>query len=597
MCRTARHSRIPPIDKRVNIERIGLADSPSRPTSRHLAHGTNATATAQCAVAASLLLLAGVPFAFGEGLRYGFYLADATRQSGLDFVHSGGRSKTMLLTDTIGSGGTLFDADGDGDLDLYLVSGTRLDASSPGPFRSRLYLNDGSGRFHRAGKRAGADLAGFGMGAISFDYDGDRDQDIYVTTRGANVLLRNRGDGTFVDATKVAGVGSTLWSSGATAGDYDRDGDLDLFVANYLDYDPRHHRILKFGPFRLAAGPQFFEGQGDRLYENQGDGTFRDVTAKAGVAGEPGKGLGTSFVDLDMDGWPDLIVANDTTPDYLYRNLGNRTFQDVAFEAGVAVGPYGVAESGMGLAIGDVNGDLLPDYMVTNFAIEQNGLFINEGSLVFRRATSESGLAPPRDVAVGFGADFVDLDNDGLLDLLIANGHISVDAARFPPFPQEYKQRPQLFLGKLDGRFSEAGRRAGAAFDRPIVGRGTICGDIDNDGDIDCVILTVDGPAVLLQNTAPPGCARPGNFLSVALRGRSPNTGAVGAVVRLLAGGRWQLGLSRCGTSYLSDSDPRLHFGLGHAPIVDEVDIIWPSGARTALRNVRPNQILTIDEP
>lgn len=527
----------------------------------------------------------------GETVR--IRLVDVARLAGLDFVHDGGRSDRMLLTDTIGSGGTLFDADGDGDMDLFLVTGNALDPSARPRSRNALFVNDGSGQFER--RQAGVEADALGMGVVSFDYDGDGHQDLYVTNRGPNRLYRNRGDGTFEDVTSHAGVGDDRWSAGAAAADYDGDGDLDLFVANYIDYDVARHRILQFGPFVLAAGPNFYDGEPDALYRNDGDGTFTEVARRAGVEGVGGRSLGVAFVDLDGDLDPDLFVANDTTPDFLYRNDGDGRFTDVAVEAGVAVGPAGTPESGMGVAVGDYDNDGLIDVLVTNFSQETNALYRNRGGLEFDRVEDGAGIGGASFRPLGFGCDFVDVDDDGDLDLLVANGHISVHAERFPPTAQEYAQRSQLFVNDGSGRFAEAGTAAGEFFGRRFVARGTIPGDVDGDGDLDVVMTTVDGPPLLLQNVAPAGHERAGAFLAVALDGMGKNHDGIGARVEVTAAGRRQVQVARAGSSYLCDADPRLHFGLGDADRAS-VRVVWRSGRVSELGEVAANRVLRVRE-
>ncbi|MFN7974842.1 MAG: CRTAC1 family protein [Acidobacteriota bacterium] len=538
-----------------------------------------------------LLALAPLLLLASRRASRGFRLIDVARPSGLDFTHDGGRSGKMYITDTIGSGGTLFDADGDGDLDLYLVTGCPIEARKP-TATNHLYLNDGTGTFAKAPPSAGVDFADFGMGAISLDFDGDGDQDLYLTNRGPNRLLANRGDATFDDVTARAGVGDPRWSSSAAAADMDGDGDLDLFVVNYVTFDPKKHTVLGYGGSIFTLGPLPWDAEPDTLYENEGDGTFRDVTGAAGVAGPGGKGLAVAFVDLDSDRDPDILVANDTTPNFLYENLDGARFKDVALPAGVAVNEAGRAEAGMGIAIGDYDEDGRQDFVVTNFAEEDNALQRNLGGLRFERRTRAAGLAPPGDRSLAFGVELEDFDDDGHLDLLVANGHISALADRLP-IPGTYAQKPQLFMGE-GGRFREVGSEAGDVLDRPIVGRATIAGDVDDDGDVDVVVTTVDGAPLLLANVAPAQGA--GHFLVVALRGAGKNRDGVGAAVTVTQGGRRQTRVSRCGTSYLADGDPRLHVGFPAAgPAI--VDVAWRSGATSRLEIDGVDRRVSIDEP
>ena len=523
--------------------------------------------------------------------RSSFYLVDVARWCGVGFVHASGRQGRPIFGERLGGGGTLFDADGDGDMDLYLVT-SHGPRGRPGlRAANRLYLNDGDGFFSEA-QACGADISAVGLGAISFDADGDGDQDLYVTNRGPNVMLRNVGSARFADVTVEAGVGDRRWSSGAAAADYDGDGDLDLYVANYVEHHPAE---VDDRGFAGLMGPQYYPAQPNSLYRNEGDGTFIDVAPAVGVDGRNGKSLGVAFVDLDVDGRPDIYVANDTTANFLFHNLAGRRFEEIGVASGTALGPNGAPEAGMGVAIGDYDGDLLPDIFVTNYSGETNDLFRNLGRLRFERTTDAAGLSATSLPWLGFGADFADLDDDGDLDLLVANGHVVEDVARFSP-GETYAQAPQLFVNDGAGRFAAAGVRAGVAFARPIVGRGTIRGDIDSDGDLDIVLIGVDGPVVMLANVAAAGGARTRHFLTLTLMGAGANRDAIGARVVVTAAGRSQLGQVLAGTSYLSDADPRLHFGLGSSPIAERVVVRWPSGAEQQMHDVEADQFLTVVE-
>lgn len=545
----------------------------------------------------ALALLAAAPELFAQRARElprGFVLVDVAHLVGVDFRHESGHSSRFVFGELLGSGGTLFDADGDGDMDLYLVSGNSAIGETHHRGRNALFLNDGGGRYRRAGAEAGVDFADVGMGVVSFDYDGDRDQDLYLTNRGPNRLLRNRGDATFEDVTARAGVGEPRWSAGSAVADYDRDGDLDIYVANYVVDDPYKP---KTGLMRFLRGPQFLPALTNELYRNEGDGTFTARAVAAGVEGPGGKSLAAAFTDLDADGWPDLYVANDTTPNFVFENRGDGTFADRTLESGAAFGPTGLSEAGMGLAVADQDGDGLPDLFVTNYAFETNALYRNLGGFVFQHVSEATGLGAPSFPYVGFGTDFADLDDDGDLDLVVANGH-TVDDPKSLDLGEIPGQELLLFIADGRGRFETAGVEAGAVFGRTYVGRGTIPGDIDDDGDLDLIVTSVDVPTLVLANSPSPGRPRSGHFLTVVLHGRGMNSDAVGAKVEVVAGGRTQTRTVMAGTSYLCDADPRLHFGLGElAGDVDVVRITWPSGKETLIPDARIDTFLEATEP
>jgi enediyne biosynthesis protein E4 len=430
------------------------------------------------------------------------------------------------------------------------------------------------------------------------DYNNDGWPDLYVTAFGPNTLYRNNGDGTFADVTREAAVGDPRWSSGCAFGDYDGDGWVDLLVANYVDF--RLGDLPKFGEgvncqyrgLAVQCGPKGLKGAGDALYHNNGDGTFTDVSKAAGVSDPNGYyGLGVVWTDLDEDGRPDAFVANDTTPNFLYRNEGQGRFSEIAYVAGVAVSENGSPQACMGIALGDYLHAGRLSLFVTNFAEEYNTLYRNEGKLTFTDVSYASGTAPSSLPYVGWGTGFFDLDNDGWLDLLVVNGHVypQVDTR---DIGAKYRQPKLLYVNQDDGTFREAGRDVGAALSVPRVSRGAAFGDLDNDGDIDVVVGDLDGPPLILRNDG----GNRNNWITLELVGARGNRLALGARVKVVTGKLTQVDEVRSGGSYLSQNDLRLHFGLGKAERVDRVEIRWPSGKTETLTNLAARSFYTVKE-
>jgi hypothetical protein len=501
---------------------------------------------------------------------------DVTRQSGIVFRHVNGATGQRYMLETLGSGVCVFDYDGDGLQDVYFVQSGRLpgftSAETP---RSALYRNLGGGRF--ADVTATAGVGGppdrYGFGCVAGDVDGDGDRDLYVTYYGPNVLYSNDGDGTFTDVTVRAGVGNPLWSTSAGLADYDGDGDLDLYVANYVDFDLDNNLYCGENRpgYRTVCHPRNYDSQPDALYRNRGDGTFEDVSVGAGIADRTGKGLGVAWGDYDADGDEDLYVANDDTPNFLWRNSGNGRFEEVGELAGVALSEDGVPQAGMGTDMADYDNDGRLDLFVTNLSEETNELYHNDGGGLFSNRTFTSGLGPPSLLALGFGAFFFDADDDADLDLFVANGHIIENIALYND-TITFEQPARLYRNLGDGRFVDASSSAGEAFRRPYVGRGAVPFDYDDDGDVDLLFSQNDREAVLLRNSGVP--ARRG--LSVLLEGFPPNRDAIGALVTLHADGTRQVRGSRTAMSYLSQGDRRLHFGLGRSAGIGRLIVRWP---------------------
>jgi enediyne biosynthesis protein E4 len=526
---------------------------------------------------------------------------EAAADAGLAFTHVSGASGQYYMAEQMGAGVALFDYDGDGDLDVFLVQSGRLPQESGGSTTSRLFRNDltvgadGTRTLHFTDvtERAGVGLHVYGMGVAVGDYDNDGDLDLLVTSFGPETLLRNNGNGTFTDVTREAGVSDDLWSTSAAFVDYDRDGDLDLFVANYLDFTlAGNKRCNDSLGARDYCSPRVYRPVPDRLYRNDGGGRFTNVTETAGISSADGAGLGVSIGDYNLDGWPDLYVANDATPNQLWINQRNGTFKDDGLLSGAALNTAGNPEGSMGIASGDFDRDGDEDLFVTNIVGETFALYVNDGHGNFEDARAKAGLALPTAAFTGFGTDWFDYDNDGWLDLFVANGAVNiVEAQRGEKFP--FRMRNQLFRNLGNGRFEETGKAAGPAFERAEIGRGAAFGDIDNDGDVDVVVTNNNGPVRLLLNQGTPRQ----HWLEVRVE-QPRETGNV------FGFGAW-IGVERAGQatmwrrvrtdgSYLSASDVRAHFGLGDSGTVTAVSVQWPDGTRERWTSVGVDRVVTL---
>ncbi len=535
---------------------------------------------------------------------------DRTAASGLSaFTLVSGTPEKNYIVEAMGGGVCLLDYDGDGFLDIYFVNGGRLRSfqdNAPSGLRHALYRNQADGTFRDVTTEAGVEGNGaWGYGCSAADYDNDGWPDLYVTNYGANILYRNRGDGRFEDVTATAGIDDPRWSTGAAWGDYNGDGWADLFVANYIRLDranlpePGSSEYGSMGTgsgcryegLAVMCGPRGLPGAGDTLFRNNGDGTFTDVSQEAGLD-DPDEyyGLGAVWCDFDADGWLDLYVANDSTPNYLYRNRGDGTFEEIGFLSGTAVSGQGAEQAGMGVACGDYENSGRMAIYVTNFADDTNSLYRNDGQMNFQDVTFDAGLGPVTLSFVSWGTFFFDADNDGWLDLFVANGHVYPQVENLSG-PKTYRERSLLFRNQGNGRFVEV--MAEGLGQRPGVNRGAVFGDLDNDGDLDVVLTSLDERPTLLWNRTTP----PQNFLILRLQGTRSTRDALGTRVRLRTGSRWQTREVRAGGSYLSSHDPRLHFGLGKASQVDEIQVLWPSGATSVREDIGANQFLTLREP
>ena len=517
---------------------------------------------------------------------------NVAREAGITFKHENGASKEKLMPETFGSGVAWIDFDNDGLPDLFFSNGADLAHGKPSP-GNVLYHNLGNGKFEDVTKKAG--VAGNGMfatGATVGDYDNDGFLDLFVTGYNSRQLFHNNGDGTFTDVTAKAGVSGGGWSSSAAWVDYDRDGYLDLFVARYLEYDIKTAPYCGYKQegYRMYCDPQQFDGVPAQLFHNNHDGTFTDVSVKAGIANRAGKGLGVVVGDIDLDGWPDIFVTNDGVRNFLYRNKGDGTFQDITYTAGTGFDMNGKAMAGMGTEIADFDGDGLPDIFLTAFSREYNTLFRNLGKLQFEDVTLKAGLQSGF-LTLAFGAKLFDYDNDGLLDIFCTNGHVTDNVELYDP-QLTYRQSDLLYQNIGGGRFKDVSAESGPAFRIKHVGRGAAVADFNNDGDLDIVIADCGGPALLYRNDG----GNRNHWLAIKARGRESNRFGLGSKVRVTAGGATQYREINPSGSYLSTSDMRLYFGLGKETVARRLEIEWPRGKKQVLENVPAGQVLTLDE-
>ncbi len=532
--------------------------------------------------------------------------ADITRASGLGrFQMRSGAAEKNFILEVPGAGVAIFDYDGDGWPDIYLVNGSTfaaLEGRERAP-RAALYRNNRDGTFTDVTDRAGVANERWGFGVAVGDFNNDGCPDLYVTNFGKNRLYRNNCDGTFTDIAESAGVALGGWSTGATFGDYDGDGQLDLFVAGYLRFDPQNppipgsavvnHNFCQYRGLLVMCGPRGLPGERDHLFHNNGNGTFTDVSKAAGVSDEKGYyGFGALFVDLDDDGRPDLLVANDSTPRYLYRNRGHGVFEDVSYASGFALNESGREQASMGLAAGDYDNDGKLDLYETNFSDDYNTLYHNDGDANFTDVSFPMGVGEPTIPFLGWGTGFLDFDNDGWKDLFVANGHVYPAVDR-TDWGTTWAERPLLFHNQKGKRFEVVPPATGSGLAVVVPARGAAFGDLFNDGRIDVVLNNIDAAPTLLRNVVP----STGHWLELELMGgtRSPRN-AIGATAFLTAGGLSQRGDVLSGGSYCSQSDLRIHFGLGRATQVDRLEIRWPSGNRETVQVPRIDRILTIQE-
>ena len=516
-------------------------------------------------------------------------------QSGIDFQHVNGASPDRHLYEIMSGGGLFFDYDNDGWLDVLLVDGGSLtNFATDKSARHRLYRNRGNGTFQDMSASSGITHVGYGMGACAADVNNDGWTDLYVTSVGTNALYQNNAGKTFTDVTKAAGVGGApMFSASCAFADVDRDGDLDLFVVNYVDARVDNNTFCgDVGrKYRIYCHPLTFAALRNTLYRNNGSGVFTDVSKETGILEHRGNGLGVVFGDYDEDGWVDAFVANDSTPNFLFHNEAGKRFSETALLAGVSVASDGMPRAGMGTDFGDYDGDGDLDLFVSNHELEAHTLFRNLGKGLFEDATFPSGVGPATLPYVGFGSAFLDYDNDADLDLGIVNGHVMNSPGHVRPGATE-AQRKLLLRNGGGGRLTDVGRQSGAGFASEKVGRTLVAGDIDNDGDLDLLVTNNGGNAELLRNEG--GTAN--NSVLIQLTGSKSNRSAVGARVRVTAGGTTQVREVKAGSSYLGQNDLRVHVGLGKAARIDRLEVRWPNGQNEVVEGAAVNQILTVTE-
>ncbi|HEV3419579.1 MAG TPA: CRTAC1 family protein [Candidatus Acidoferrum sp.] len=537
------------------------------------------------------VLSTGFPLSFPTNT-LGFQFADVTAQAGLHFLHNSGAYGGKLLPETLGSGCAFFDYDADGWPDILLINSMDW----PGHKRQRstlkLYHNNRNGTFTDVTKAAGLDVELYGMGVAVADYDNDGFPDIFISCVGQSRLFHNTGKGTFTDVTQKAGfLNKQGFSTSALWFDFDRDGLLDLFVCNYVRWSADHDVFCSLdGKNKSYCTPEAYRGDTCWLFHNRGDGTFEDVTSTSGIFDTSSKSLGVAMLDFDQDGWPDLLVANDTQPNKLYRNLRNGKFKDVAVEMGLAFSNEGKARAGMGVDCADFDNSGKPGVVITNFDNEMLGLYRSNGKS-FDDVAMQAGLGPASRNTLGFGCVFFDADLDGRLDLAVANGHID-DTVRNIRGNVGYAQAPQLFLNQGNAKFLEVAAQLGGGFAQSKVGRGLAVADFDRDGDLDLLLTTNNGPAFLYRNDQ---LAR-NRSIRLHLIGTKSNRDAIGATVRLYSNGQIQSCQVRSGSSYLSQSELPLTFGVGKQDEIEKITIDWPSGTTEEYPKLKSSKAYQLTE-
>ena len=526
---------------------------------------------------------------------------DVTQQAGIRFIHNNGAFGKKYLPETMGPGVAFIDYDNDGWPDIFLVNGMDWPGHGQKHSMPKLYHNNHDGTFTDVTHKAGLDVEMYGMGVAVGDYDNDGYDDLFITAYGQNRLFHNNGNGTFTDVTQKAGLqGPKEFSTSAAWVDYDKDGHLDLVVGNYVQWTPETDLYCTLdGKVKSYCTPESYKGTAVRLWHNRGNGTFEDVTQKAGLGDATSKTLGVAVLDYDNDGWPDLLFSNDTQPNKLYRNNGNGTFSEKAVVAGVAFSEDGVARAGMGVDAADYDHSGYTSVLITNFSNQMISLYHNEGKGLFVDEAPRSEIGRASLLTLGFGCFFFDYDLDGWPDVLIANGHVDDDIQKVQA-NVSYAEQPHLFRNAGKGKFDEVTKSMGAAFASPRVGRGAAYADINNDGRLDLLLSTNAGPVFLFRNELvskeAQGTAAANRSLRIKLVGTKSNRDGIGAVVKLTAGGETQTEMLRSGSSYLSASELVLTFGLGQHDKADSIEVRWPSGQLDRLSSVPAGATIAVTE-